>query len=270
MNARQLQTVCDWVQTFADGFRDTAGELPWVVSEKLIHMQHVADNMRELAQELEWPAEEVRLAEALGWLHDAGRFIQYRDYGHFHDPTSANHGFLGADAVTAAEWFAGLAQPECKTLQTAIRFHNAKSIPPHVPAPQLPLLRLIRDADKLDIFRVVAEGLNRDGFQDLIRVWPGLSVAETINPVLLQEIQAHRQGDFANIRSLADFLLLVISWIFLLHYAPTRKRVDRDGMFATLARFLPQCPATGQILNEARHLLRHFDKSTSFSPPHPC
>ena len=66
MNANQLQIIRDWVQTFADGFRDAAGELPWVVAEKLVHMQRVATNMRELAQDLEWPAEQIHLAEALG------------------------------------------------------------------------------------------------------------------------------------------------------------------------------------------------------------
>ena len=103
------------------------------------------------------------------------------------------------------------------TLETGVRFHNAKTIPPDVPADRLPQLKLIRDADKLDIFRVVAEGLEHDGFQDLISAWPGLAVNDTINPALLQEIQSHRQGDYAHVRSLADFLLLVISWIFALY-----------------------------------------------------
>ncbi|HHX97409.1 MAG: HD domain-containing protein [Kiritimatiellia bacterium] len=269
MNANQLQIIRDWVQTFADGFRDAAGELPWVVAEKLVHMQRVATNMRELAQDLEWPAEQIHLAEALGWLHDTGRFIQYRDFGHFHDPTSANHGFLGADAIAAAPWFAELEETVRYTLETGVRFHNAKTIPPDVPADRLPQLKLIRDADKLDIFRVVAEGLEHDGFQDLISAWPGLAVNDTINPALLQEIQSHRQGDYAHVRSLADFLLLVISWIFALYYEPTRQRVYRDGMFATLARFLPQNPATRPILDEARHLLTHFDEAANVSPAAP-
>ncbi len=115
----------------------------------------------------------------------------------------------------------------------------------------------------------MAEGLEHDGFQDLISAWPGLAVNDTINPALLQEIQSHRQGDYAHVRSLADFLLLVISWIFALYYEPTRQRVYRDGMFATLARFLPQNPATRPILDEARHLLTHFDEAANVSPAAP-
>ena len=215
----------------------------------------LAANARDIARDLDWPPEEIRLAEALGWLHDVGRFDQFDRHGHFQDASSFNHGHHGADLAEHSGLLDDLDDESCACLLNGIRHHNAKCIPAGLPPDHLRFLQLLRDADKLDIFRVVTEGLERDGFRELAGLWPGVDLDGPLHPALLQDIASGRNGDIAHVRSLADFLLLQASWIYSLHFAPTRQRVRQRRVLDTLASRLPDLPDVRAIFDNLRRFL---------------
>ncbi len=259
MTEAQLQRIRDWFLAFVEGFRKESVPLPTAIAVKLEHTRHVAENAREIARDLRWTPEDVRLAEALGWLHDVGRFAQFAEYGHLQDATSVDHGLRGLEIVRASGILAPMPDHRRGCLLDGIRHHNARTISPAAAPASLPFLKLIRDADKLDIFRVVLAGIARDGFQELAGLWPNLALDGPVNPRLQDEIRTHRHGDVAHVHSLADFLLLEASWIYDLHYAPTRERVRRDGVLKALAAHLPDDPATRKILDDLRIFLAGAD-----------
>lgn len=255
MTGAQLNQVRKWFEAFAERFRDAAGVLPVPVALKLDHTRRVAENARDIARDLDWPDADVRLAEALGWLHDVGRFVQYAEFGHFHDATSFNHGFRGADVVRDSGLLDKLDEDSRVALLDGIRFHNAKAIPPDLPAARRRLLEVIRDADKLDIFRVVLEGLERDGFRELADMWPHIDLDGPVNPRLLREIRTQREVDLAHVRSRADFLLLLAFWTYDLNHAPSRARIRDRGILEALAAHLShESAALGFIADVQNHL----------------
>ena len=255
MTGIQLDQVRKWFEAFAERFRDAAGGFPAPVALKLDHTRHVAENARAVARDLGWSPAEVDLAEALGWLHDVGRFVQYAEFGHFHDAASFDHGQRGADVVRDSGILDDL-DPESRAgLLDGIRHHNAKTIPAGLPPDHVRFLQLLRDADKLDIFRVVAEGLERDGFRELAGMWPGVDLDGPLHPPLLRDIASGRNGDIAHVRSLADFLLLQASWIYSLHFAPTRQRARQRRVLHTLASRLPDLPDVRAIFDNLRRFL---------------
>lgn len=268
MTADQLRQIRNWVETYAEGFRTAAADLPAPIALKLDHTRHVAENAREIARELGWAPEDVHTAEALGWLHDVGRFIQYAEFGHFHDATSFNHGQRGADVVRDSGLLADLDDESRAGLLDGIRHHNAKTIPADLPAARRRLLELIRDADKLDIYRVVIEGLERDGFRELANLWPHIDLKGPVHPRLLREFQTRRDVDVAHVRSLADFLLLQAFWIYDLHYEPTRDRIRRRHILETIGSYLPDQPAIREILGHLRTYLQ-ADAPREFPPNAP-
>ena len=251
------------------GFRGKAKDLPVGLALKLDHTRHVAANARDIARDLQWSPADVRLAEALGWLHDVGRFAQFAEFGHFQDATSVDHGLRGFEIVRESGLLAQLPEAWCGCLLDGIRHHNAKTIPPGANPTSLPFLKLIRDADKLDIFRVVIEGLERDGFRELAGMWPHIELDGPVNPRLQHEIQTRRHGDVANVQSRADFVLLLASWICDLNYAPARAEVRRRRILDTLRPHLPEDPATQAILGEIQ---AHLDNGTRpmNAPTTPC
>lgn len=255
MTADQLDRIRDWLQAFVDSYRAADGVLPDAVALKLDHTRRVAENARDIARDLGWTPEDVDLAEALGWLHDAGRFAQFGDFGHFQDATSFNHGHRGADLVRDSGVLDNLDEKSRACLLDGIRHHNAKRIPSDLPPDHVRLLQLIRDADKLDIFRVVAEGVERDGFRELADMWPHIHLDGPVNPLLLGDIRARNQGDVAHVESLADFLLLEASWLCELHFAPARARARRARVLDTLAAHLPADPDVRAVLDGIRGFL---------------
>ncbi len=274
MNEDQLQQIYAWFLSFVEGFQNADSTLPPPLTLKLNHTQHVATMAREIAQELRWSPDDIRLSEALGWLHDVGRFSQFAEFGHLYDATSVNHGQRGLEIVRDSGILSPLSTACQNRLLDGIRHHNAKSIPASVSPDSLPFLKLIRDADKLDIYRVVIDGLAKDGLQELANIWPHIDLHGPISSRLLQEIQTQSHVDFVHVKSLADFLLLQAFWIYELEYAPTRDRIRRDHILETLSTYLPDDPSVQLILDTLqKDLLQpatsHTQKETASSLPLP-
>ena len=101
----------------------------------------------------------------LGLLHDIGRFEQLTQYGTFKDADSVDHAELGADILFKDGLIESFPNPsdtvglEDKRLiaETAIRLHNKLSLPGGLDEKTLLYCKILRDADKADIFRVLTE-----------------------------------------------------------------------------------------------------------------
>ncbi len=125
---------------------------------KIVHTLAVAEVMEKLAQRCALPEHTAHLAEIVAVFHDIGRFEQVVRYDTFLDHLSENHALLGI-RVLREEGFLemlSLSATEQEQVIAAIRNHNAYQIEDGLDPETLLLCRLIRDADKCDIFRVFA------------------------------------------------------------------------------------------------------------------
>ncbi|MBO6308772.1 MAG: HD domain-containing protein [Oribacterium sp.] len=100
----------------------------------------------------------------LGLLHDIGRFEQLTQYGTFKDADSVDHAELGADILFKdglINNFPNLSYTDglenARIAETAIRLHNKLELPRNLDSETLLYCKILRDADKADIFRVLTE-----------------------------------------------------------------------------------------------------------------
>ena len=133
-----------------------------MIRHKIEHTFRVAENCGRIAASLGMTEDGVDFAWFLGLLHDIGRFEQVRRYGTFIDAVSVDHAEFGADLLFREELIRrfpaeGLTAKQLETLETAIRLHNKLALPEETEEDLRRWCDLIRDADKADIFRVVAE-----------------------------------------------------------------------------------------------------------------
>ncbi len=99
----------------------------------------------------------------LGLLHDIGRFEQFRRYGTYVDQRSEDHADLGADILFKDGVIDSLpvqsltdSIPDWRRIsETAVRMHNKYSLPEAMDREMETYCRILRDADKCDIFRVI-------------------------------------------------------------------------------------------------------------------
>ncbi len=122
---------------------------------KIDHTYRVAEIAERIADSI---GADRDLAWMLGMFHDIGRFEQYTVYGTFRDAKSVDHAEFGADILFEKdERFKGIFEEWNKVAETAIRLHNKLELPDDLDDKTLMYCNIIRDADKIDIFRVITE-----------------------------------------------------------------------------------------------------------------
>lgn len=260
MTSMELDGIRQWFQSYVQSYASPTGKLPPLLRLKLEHSERVAHDSRSLAEEMAWDAADVNVAEAVGWLHDVGRFSQFAEFGTFSDRLSVDHGHRGWEVLQASSVLESLDGKDQEATLTSVRYHNARTIPPRVGSRDHAYLALIRDADKLDIFRIVHAAVERDGFQELPDMLPQVQLDAAITPILLEELEGRRCGSLEHVRSLADFLLMQLSWVYDINYSSTFRRIVQRGIVRDIARELPlEDSRVGGIVQAAE---RYVDEQT--------
>ncbi|HOX23407.1 MAG TPA: HD domain-containing protein, partial [Elusimicrobiales bacterium] len=157
MKASEYVSLSRWFNNYADGFRDANGKLHPLLELKRCHSLRVARNAELIVLGNGDTPAKVKLAKAAGLLHDVGRFTQFVVCGSFWGGNSLDHGAHGYRVLKekAATFFQN--DDELEQLLCAVRYHNRKSedIPVNLDTESAQLLKLVRDADKLDIIGIV-------------------------------------------------------------------------------------------------------------------
>ncbi len=247
MQSGDLLRLKSWFEDYTRGY--LSGEInqdnPLVL--KINHTARVCANMRLLACSVDSPDDQVNVAEAIGLMHDLGRFEQYRRYQTFNDRESVNHAVLGVDVLSQTRVLHFLDKRVQRLIERAVRFHNAPRLPPNTaPAPQL-FMRMIRDADKLDIWKVFADFYRTNRMPDpsIMQHLPDLP---TWSPAVVEAIVQERTARFQDMNTLNDFKLLQLSWIFDLNFKETFVQIDHRGDLKAIATSLPQTPEIERVV----------------------
>lgn len=129
------------------------------INLKYYHSYKVMDLMKELADKLNLNDEEIVVAQVIGLLHDIGRFEQIKKYNIIYDYGTCDH----ADESVIYLFDKGHIRDFIKEdkydeiIKKAIKNHNKKFIDENInDNTELLFSKLIRDADKIDIYRTYA------------------------------------------------------------------------------------------------------------------
>lgn len=239
MHAGDLANIQSWFEGYTRSFLsgDRHRDGPLVL--KIDHTRRVRSNMQLLAQSIGFGGSRLRMSEAVGLLHDAGRFDQYRRYGTFIDSRSVNHAALGIAVIERHGILDALADTERDLIVEAVRFHNAPALPSSRPPLALAFMRLIRDADKLDIWKVFGDYHRRDQAPEAIIV-QHLSDQPTWETAIIEAIMEKKMARFAAMQSITDFTLVQLSWVFDLTYPEAFVQAKQRGDLAVLVNTLPK------------------------------
>ncbi len=253
MTPEQLQSVRRHFHEYANGYIGQAGDMRNMMELKREHCAFVARNCRELAASNGWNPTDIRAAEALGFLHDVGRFPQLEEYGTFRDDLSINHGERGWQAIRES----GLLDEVDSTLRDAlldgVRHHNARTLPDDLPAGHYRWLKLIRDADRLDIYRVVLGTLDSGRVEEHPDIVLNLSIDGDPSPETLETLRRREQPAYTDLKCVADFLLMLLSWSYQMNYPAALSIMRERQIVDRLVAYLPTgLPAVGTLVSNLR------------------
>lgn len=255
---------------------------------KIDHTYRVANLCEQIAQSLELSAAEVDLAWLSGMLHDVGRFEQLRRYNTFSDAQSIDHARfavellyddgliadyvpeistteLVADARTWRSMGGANESPTAQsediplsdilqTLRIAIGEHSAYRIQKGLDERTRMFCQILRDADKVDIFRVICDTPMEEvyGFQtkDILR--------SAITPEVMQAFYEHH----AVLRKLkkcpADYIVAHGSLTFELVYPESLRIAKEQGYLKQMMSFQSENPDTAEIFEDLRKDLNGY------------
>ncbi|MCI8641504.1 MAG: HD domain-containing protein [Clostridia bacterium] len=133
---------------------------------KIKHTYGVVKASEFIAKKLVLKEEDIELAKLIGLLHDIGRFEQIKKIDCFLDNKGVDHAILGNEILFKNNLIENFIKDEkyYNIISKAILNHNRLSIEDNLNDRELLHVKIIRDADKTDNFRVKAT----ENFENII------------------------------------------------------------------------------------------------------
>jgi hypothetical protein len=254
MDQQELDNLRQWFAAYCGSFASPDSDDQQTLTLKEQHTYRVCDNMTEIAKDLSLSEGRRLLAHAVALLHDVGRFPQFARFHTFRDSTSVNHAALGAKVLIEHNTLARLPKAEQDLIIRAVTLHNVFALPEGLDAGTLLLVKMVRDADKLDIWPVFIDYCARPPAERSATVGLDLPDSPEYSPAVLASVRRKKLVLLSDLRTLNDFKLLQLAWTFDLNFKRSLQLVSErnyiDGIAATL-------PRTGEI-DDAVDFVRAF------------
>ena len=128
------------------------------IVRKYYHSYRVMDLCMLLAKYNNFSEENTLIAMLVGLLHDYGRFEQWTKYKTYKDSISIDHADLAVLKLFDNNEIKNycLQKEYYDEIYDAIKYHNKYEIPSNLSDHNTLLCKVIRDADKLDIFYLIS------------------------------------------------------------------------------------------------------------------
>lgn len=252
MNHSQLVSLQLWFDSYVIPFCQTDPEGLRNIRLKIDHTRKVCQVMEMLTSGEGLSAEDSRIAAAAALLHDVGRFPQYRRWRTFRDSDSDNHARLSIEVIREQGILNTLNPDERLLIEEAVRFHNLLAVPQKLKSPTSRFLRLTRDADKLDIWRIFLEYFTTPELERATAAMLGLEDLPGVSPLCLEQLSAGEIVHLDSVACINDFKLLLISWIYDLNFSTSYRLFDSNRYLHDLASLLPDRDDIRSVINSAQ------------------
>jgi hypothetical protein len=252
MDRKEITRLKQWFSDYCASFSMPAQEDQRNLTLKEVHTGKVCDNILEIVRDLGLDERQTMLAEVVALFHDAGRFPQYYEYRTFRDSVSINHAARGVKVLLENNVLKNFPGREQKIITDAVALHNVFTLPPGLDDETLLLAKLIRDADKLDIWRVFSEYYELPDESKWSAAGLGLPDTPGYSEGMLDHFHRREMFLLSKLKNLNDFKLLQIIWIFDLNFKPSFRMLHERGHLESIAAALPQTDEITRAMDAVR------------------
>lgn len=245
-----------WFNQYVNKFVNEYPDLSENLELKIDHSKRVCNEIVEIAKNQELNTKEILLAETIGIFHDIGRFKQYVKYGTFSDSKSQNHAELGVAVLKENDVFKNLSEENIEIIYKSILNHNRAEIIHEDNEKVIFFSKLIRDADKLDIWRLITEYYmvkEQKGNKALELELPDNNeISKDVFEAILNKQIVTKES----MKTLNDFKLLQIAWLFDLNFDYSIKRLYDKKFLDKIFDTLPK----NQKINQVKEIVSEYFK----------
>ena len=219
------------------------------------------EECKKVAKALKLNKEEIELAELIGLLHDIGRFEQYNRENEYRNEMILDHANLGVEILVKDDYIKKYIDDKyyIPIILKAIKNHNKLKIEDDLNEEELLYAKIIRDADKLDIFYEGVEIYwNTKKEKENIE---NSKISSKIEEQLKNEKQVKKLGNERN--DTVDSLLMLLSYIYDINFRETLEIIDKENYVnKILNRFDFKDEKTKEQIEELKEILLKFIKTS--------
>jgi hypothetical protein len=260
MNQKQYEQLIAWFGDYIQRFFSQTGDeyLNNNLRLKETHTHRVCGETRLLAEALKLNDNDTRIAETIALLHDVGRFEQFKKYRTYKDTTSEDHSAIALRVMKEERVLEEFEQQERLWIERAVEYHNKKLLPEGLDEKTDLFSKIIRDADKLDIYYLIIENLKRY-YANPCTFQLELEFPDDprCSPDMLAAVEQGRLIDYTTLRTLSDVILLQIGWVYDIYFDATLRRIVEKRY---LEQYISWLPDTDEVKRATGAVMRYVQK----------
>ncbi len=212
------------------------------------HSLLVRRECRQLARTENFSPRIAALIEIAGLFHDIGRFEQIRKFNTFVDCKSIDHGKLGCEVLKKTNVLSALPEKDQNIIFISTKIHNTRMLPDNLDEETLMVVKAVRDADKLDIMRILLNEYVKGNLDETVILH--LEESDNISPNVLMHLEKGENPNIADFRTLTDFKLAQLAWIYDLNYKYSMDEFKKREFYEQITSFLSDVPEINRICKQ--------------------
>ncbi len=225
------------------------------IKRKQQHSLRVMQICKEIAKGEGFSKEEVELAKLIGLLHDIARFKQYTEYQTYKDSQSFDHGDMGVEILEDNNNIRNFIQDKeyDDIIKKAIKNHNKYEIEEGLNNIEEKFCKIIRDADKLDIFYEAIEMFWNDEKEEI----ENSEISTNIQQQFYKKRTINRY-EIKNEDSIKK-MIVIIAFIFDINYKTSFQKIQKEKYIDKIIdRFDFKKENTKEVIEEIRKFANEY------------
>ncbi len=226
---------------------------------KIVHTYHVVDNARLIAEKLKLSEEDIKLAELIALLHDIGRFEEITYLKQF-DNATFNHAEHGVKMLFDEDLIRKFIKDNTydEIIKVAIANHNRLAIEDYLEERALLHAKIIRDADKLDNFRVKKEEKIEAIFPGRVKDKEHIE-SSTVSDKVYETVLRKECVNIFDRQTALDCWVCVLAFVYDLNFKETFEVIKENNYVDVLIdRFTYKNEETKERIENIRNIIKNY------------
>ena len=204
------------------------------------HASRVIENVNELALSINFDESNLFLLQAAALLHDIGRFEQLVKHGTYADNEDSNHIQIGLSVIEEHEVLKALEEEERQLVIDCVKKHDLSELPKNSDEHSLAMIDLLRDADRIDVLRIVSDYYTHKKVHPNRHLDMELKDMPAIAKKIGKAVMAEKVATREDVVTLNDLKLYQMSWIFDMKHKRSFKMVSEKSYIKAIFETLPK------------------------------
>lgn len=229
------------------------------IALKIRHTYRTVEVAKKIAEDLKLSNDQSLLAQLISLLHDIGRFEQLRIYDTFRDKDSIDHANLGVKILFEDGIIRNFISETTydDIIYKAIKNHNKFRIEDGLNEEELLQSRIVRDADKTDIFAVLVEDIETN--KGVLYNYKEVAKQE-VSPKIMENFEKYKQSKRDEFTRDIDGYINNAALIFDYNYLTGLKIIQENNYIERIMKPICICEDTKEQMQKIIRIANTYIK----------